>query len=364
MPALTDLKRLFAAYDGFGVLRAGTDADRRAALWLAAQASAGIEPVPLSRLVPTAAWLEVGGARLEGLPLFDAPPGAAAGTLGPAGSLAAIGWKRVPPAAASLKGQEVEALRRASPHQALVLLPEARHGSLAPLNAPNFLSPFGPPVLQLPARHAAALQAAEGTGATLRTAFDHVPAETFNVVAEFPGPPAPPLVVITPRTSWWHSVSERGGGILAWVAALHAVRTAPRRRPALFVATGAHELGHLGLAALFDARPALADAALWLHLGANLGAAGGGAITVRGNANPWPDRAIALLRDAGGSAQRGQGAGGEAHDVMQRGGKFVSLIGANPLFHAPEDRWPDAVDLAEAARIAQVAARLAVEAVG
>ena len=360
MPALTDLGRLFAAYDGLGVLRAGTDADRRAALWLAAQANAGIEPVPLSRLVPTAAWLEVAGRRLEGLPLFDAPPGHASGRLGAAGSVAAIGWKQVPPAAASLKGQEVEALRRASPHQALVLLPEARHGSLAPLNAPNFLSPFGPPVLQLPARHAAALQAAEGTGATLRTAFDHVPAETFNVVAEFPGPPAPPLVVITPRTSWWHSVSERGGGILAWLAALHAVRVAPRRRPALFVATGAHELGHLGLSALFAARPALADAALWLHLGANLGAAGGGAVAVRGNADPWPELAVALL----GNARRGEGAGGEAHDVMQRGGRFVSLIGANPLFHAPEDRWPDAVDLAEAARIAQVAARLAVEAVG
>lgn len=349
------------------MLRAGTGADGRAAAWLAAQCNATLEPVPFSRLVPGEAWIEAGGQRLHGLPLFDAPIGEAAGELGAAGGPAAIGWREVEPAGASLKGQEVETLRRASRHAGLVLVTMSRHGSLAPLNAPNFLEPFGPPVLQLAGRAAAALRAADGQAARLRVGARREQAATHNVVAELPGPPAAPLVVITPRTSWWHSVAERAGGICAWLAALRAVRTTPRAKPALFVATGAHELGHLGLAALFAARPALADAALWLHLGANLGAAGDGGVTIRSNVPGLAERAAGMLRAAGhgpGAVMVGQGAGGEAHDVMRRGGKFVSLIGSNPLFHAPEDRWPESVHVDAVARVATVAARLAVEAVG
>lgn len=348
------------------MLRAGTDADRAAATWLAAQCNGMPEPVPFRRLVPGAAWLQIGGQRLAGLPLFDAPPGEVEGGLGHAGGGAAIGWLEVEPAAASLKGQAVEALRRSGGHAGLVLVTASRHGSLAPLNAPNFLAPFGPPVLQLPGGMAGLLRAAEGGGARLHVAAAHEPATTFNVVVALPGPPTPPLVVITPRTSWWTSVAERGGGIVAWLAALDAVRVAPRAGPALFVATGGHELGHLGLSSLFAARPQLSEAALWLHLGANLGAAGLGTTIIRSNVAGLGGHAASLLREAGqpeSSIAIGHGAGGEAHDVMQRGGRFVSLIGTNPLFHAPEDRWPEAVDPPAVARIAAAAARLAVAAV-
>jgi hypothetical protein len=222
-------------------------------------------------------------------------------------------------------------------------------------------------VLQVPGSATPSVHGVEGRRAVLRVAARREAAATYNLVVALPGPPAPPLVVITPRTSWWTSVSERGGGLCAWLSALEAVRAAPRARPALFVATGAHELGHLGLNALFRDRPDLVNAALWLHLGANLGAAGDTRITIRANVDGAAERAASLLRDAGHLPDAvivGEGAGGEAHDVMQRGGRFVSLIGANTLFHAPEDRMPHAVDLAAVARIAGVAARLAVQAAG
>jgi hypothetical protein len=361
------IARWLAAYDGLGVLRAGTDADRAAALWLAAQSGGMPEVVPFRRLVPGEARLEVASTRIEGLPLFDAPFGDVEGELGISDTGTAIGWTEVDPAAASLKGQAVEQLRRASAHAGLVLVTRSRHGSLAPLNAPNFTNPFGPPVLQVPGATAPILRGASGQRAVLRSTGSHEAAATYNVIVTLPGPPAPPLVVITPRTSWWTCVSERGGGICAWLSALEAVRAAPRARPALFVATGAHELGHLGLAALFQARPALADAAQWLHLGANLGAAGDTSTIVRSNVDGQAEHTAQKLRDAGQpqeTVQIGQGAGGEAHDVMARGGRFVSLIGTNTLFHAPEDRWPDAVDVGAVARIAKVACRVALEAVG
>ena len=36
---------------------------------------------------------------------------------------------------------------------------------------------------------------------------------------------------------------------------------------------------------------------------------------------------------------------GEARNIFDKGGHYLSLLGGNPLFHHPADRWPNAVDL-------------------
>jgi hypothetical protein len=36
----------------------------------------------------------------------------------------------------------------------------------------------------------------------------------------------------------------------------------------------------------------------------------------------------------------------------------VTLVGSNPLFHLPQDRWPHAVDASAVARVAAAASRL------
>ena len=36
---------------------------------------------------------------------------------------------------------------------------------------------------------------------------------------------------------------------------------------------------------------------------------------------------------------------GEARNIFDGGGEFISLLGRNRLFHHPDDRWPDAVDM-------------------
>ncbi len=51
---------------------------------------------------------------------------------------------------------------------------------------------------------------------------------------------------------------------------------------------------------------------------------------------------------------------GETRDIHRAGGRYVTLVGSNPWFHLPQDRWPHAVDLAAVERIAEAAARLAV----
>jgi hypothetical protein len=42
------------------------------------------------------------------------------------------------------------------------------------------------------------------------------------------------------------------------------------------------------------------------------------------------------------------------------GGRYVTLVGSNPLFHLPQDRWPHAVDAGIVTRIANAAARMVV----
>ena len=41
---------------------------------------------------------------------------------------------------------------------------------------------------------------------------------------------------------------------------------------------------------------------------------------------------------------------GETRDIHRAGGRYLTLVGTNSLFHLPQDRWPDAVDAAAIAR--------------
>src|SRR4051812_7816558 len=94
-----------------------------------------------------------------------------------------------------------------------------------------------------------------------------------------------PLVVMTPRSSWWQSTAERGGGIVCWLESLRALIASPPAlsllgRPVVFTANTGHELGHLGLDDFIARRrgwdrETAACGAFWVHYGANIGATDG-----------------------------------------------------------------------------------------
>ncbi|MGA8399416.1 MAG: hypothetical protein WB697_05975, partial [Stellaceae bacterium] len=50
---------------------------------------------------------------------------------------------------------------------------------------------------------------------------------------------------------------------------------------------------------------------------------------------------------------------GETRDIHRAGGRYLTLVGTNRLFHLPQDRWPDAVDVPAVARIAAASAQMA-----
>jgi hypothetical protein len=105
------------------------------------------------------------------------------------------------------------------------------------------------------------------------------PAYARNIVFTIPGrDPIPrPFVVMTPRSSWWQSTAERGGGLVCWLETLRALVAAPPACDTVFTANSGHELGHLGLDDFSARRPGWErpGGATWVHYGANIGAVGG-----------------------------------------------------------------------------------------
>jgi hypothetical protein len=160
---------------------------------------------------------------------------------------------------------------------------------------------------------------------------------------------------MTPRSGWYTCASERGGGIACWLELMRTLRYAQPTRDVLFVASSGHELGHLGIDVFVKNRPGIVSTAIgWIHLGASIGAATGSGNTIQAS----DDQFEALLSHAITLVDltivrrnpRGTVPGGEAEVVHRGGGRYVSVIGSNALFHNPDDRGPRTVELGAISR--------------
>jgi hypothetical protein len=203
--------------------------------------------------------------------------------------------------------------------------------------------------------------------ARLVTYSQRTNATARNVVVTLPGRNAslPPLVVMTPRSSWWQSTSERGGGLVCWLETLRTLLAEPPDRPVILTANSGHELGHLGLDDFIARRSGWdrPDGATWVHYGANIGASGN-RLSILSASEDLRTLTQAALIKAGQPphtmAPITQVPSGETRDIHRAGGRYITLVGNNELFHLPQDRWPHAVDPRVIARIAGGAARLVV----
>jgi hypothetical protein len=357
------------AYSGEGHHRTATAVDRASADALLARAratgaAASLEPFDLSRVDPAAAFAQIDGRRIDGLPMFDGGftgTDGVSGRIGPMDGDQPIGWTRIAPNGEAA----LRTLRQASRHTAIIAATMGGNPGLCPVNAGWFSEPFGPPVLQVSSEHLATIEAA----ATSRLEIQVVAhatrqrAQAFNVISEIRGADSaqPPVCVMTPRSGWHANASERGGGLVCWLETMRAVVASRPRRTVRFIASSGHELGHLGLHDYLHRHPTLArEAYAWVHFGANIGTSTGDT-----GMTPSDDR----LRDASVRALAPHGldktrqseatqVAGEAATIKEAGGRFVSFIGANAWFHNPRDLWPDAVDIKAVAAFARATADL------
>ncbi len=172
--------------------------------------------------------MEVDGLRIAGVPVFDAPATGAdgvSGVLGPVGGEAPIAVAELSPQI--VYTPDYQRLRRDARHRGLVIICKGEQPGLGLLNAEQFTRPYGSPAIQLPSEAREAVFAAAAQGATARLVVDscRTPAYARNIVFTIPGrdPIRAPFVVMTPRSSWWQSTAERGGGLVCWLETLRAL---------------------------------------------------------------------------------------------------------------------------------------------
>jgi len=383
--------RVIREYELQGFHRTATEVDRRSGDWLCDQVRRiGVTPVResfgVNRIDPENGRLIVGDRRIEGLPLFDGAFTDARGLrgrLGPIDSDAEIGLVEAAPntAAAGPLGQA----RRQSRPRALVCVTRGGLPGLCPSNADFFRMPFGPPVLQVSSEESSFLNehAQRRTEIDLIASVRRTSATAFNVTATIAGrdPALLPLIVMTPRSGWYSCASERGGGMVCWLELMRTLRQSRHARDVLFVASSGHELGHLGIDAFVDRRAGIVSKSVgWIHLGANIGAATLPGIAAQASEESPERRHATPVTGQGPTIQasdeefeatlsrameamnlgiarrhpRGTVPGGEAEVVHRGGGRYLSVIGSNALFHNPADRGSAVVKLGEIARFTKV----------
>ncbi len=343
------------AWDSHGPHRTGTECDDAGALWLAREAeilgaTVTFETWTLDRIDPIDCWLKTEAGRIEGVPVFDSPSTGPEGVAGPIAVVPLSPW--------SVYTEEYRALRRETGHSGLVIVCQGAEPGLALLNAEQFRHPHG-----CPAIHVA--HAPQSVPSRLVSHYRRIATTAKNVVIHIPGRDRarPPVVAMTPRSSWWHSTSERGGGLVCWLETLRALRMDPPVCDVVMTANSGHELDHLGLDAFLARRPGWdgPDGAIWVHFGANIGATGG-QLSIQSSDLDLRTAMQRALTAAGQPpdtiAPRHQVPNGETRDIHKNGGRYVTLVGTNPLFHLPRDRWPHAVAVRAIDRISAGAAAM------
>ena len=368
--------QLLQEYDRQGIHRTGTKADEFSAHWLAAHAqrlgsTVTLESFALERVDPQACFLEASGKRIAGVPIFDASFTDAAGLrgrLGALGSDAEIAWIELPPSAEY--GESYEPTRRHSQHKAIVVISKGARPGLCLINAPEFLQPYGAPLLQVSSEDGEWVrqQAQAQTHVHFVAQVRRTRTQAQNVVAIIKGTDAKlaPLVVMTPRSGWWHATSERGGGLVCWLEVLRALAASRPPRTAYFLSSSGHELGHLGLKNFMERHPALvSNAHAWLHFGANIGAIGA-PNRIQASSDELEALAVTTLTQMGvtvnDKGKRGVIPFGEAGNIHRGGGRYLSLLcPGSTLFHHPADRWPAAVNKQAVAQYATVFAQIALQ---
>ncbi len=358
------------AFDNIADHRTASDGDLATSHWLiAACADEGVQAnlleYPFARRTVTHASITLpDGREIEGLPLFDSPDTSSRGISGSAvapGASGTVGVCRFAPQDGHPLTRILHGARSNTQHQVIVAISAADDvvPGLAVLNAEHYGAPFGPPVLQIASHYGRdiddAISANKPLTVRIESRWESVNATNVDLTIHGRDPSAAPIVIMTPKSGWWTCTSERGGGIAVWLACMRRFSGEPPRRTVHFTANSGHELGHLGMRRYLSSHQnLLREAQFWVHLGANFA-------SLESRLLLQADHADRLALLAGALARHGMsnhdvlpdGARpfGEARDIHDGHGRYLSLLGSNRWFHHPDDRLHSSVDVGRIAGI-------------
>lgn len=348
-------------YSAQGNHRTATEVDNLSGQWLADRITqmgvdATLHPFSINQVKVVSAQLHWSGGVIEGVPAYDCNYTDGEGLQGSMGELmssADIGV--IMSAARGPVPESIRAARMSGAHKAIVVVTDdsmPAQGTTV-INADNFTDPFGPPVLHIPHYAWPELKQAvdAGAGARVVAHCDRAPSTAVNIEARIKGSNSElsPMVIMTPRSGWWRCASERGGGIALFLEMMRAISLSNPQRDVYFTANSGHELGHLGLDHFVHNNPGLVENAhMWIHLGANF-AARGATIFLQYSSEVNRTLTHKYLNQYGiepaTETPISERPRGEARNIYDGSGEFISLLAGNPLFHHPDDIWPNAIDM-------------------
>ncbi|MDE1928589.1 MAG: hypothetical protein KGI36_15535 [Burkholderiales bacterium] len=360
-------------YADFGVHRYGTPGEQAAQAWIARElAAAGFkverQPLRMKRqLVTPGGTLTLDGKTYPAFPHWW-PPAALGHFVLEAPlkpdreSAGALAWLRLPyERGAYLNAERKRRILAVAAYRprAILLTIDNPAGSIFTYNVTQEDARWPVPVIVVPARLAAALEAARDRGSVVKvdlSATDEHDVRGYNVIGRIDRGAARTVVVSTPVSSWFTSSCERGPGIALFLALARHVAATRHDVNYVFVATVGHEIGHGGMEAfLRDQAPPPARTRAWLHLGASLGCYGWKHDVATGTWTRLPDADPALravlaspsmqapvaAAFAGVAALRmfgDQAAVGELRNVRAAGyANYFGMAGLHRYFHTPED---------------------------
>ncbi len=379
-------------YVDLGVHRAGTTGERKTAVWLNARLqklgyTSQIDRFPISTIIDPSGRLQFAGQDISVFPQWTPPANAFGKISAPLRALsddpgpATIRFVASPVSFTASWNRALDQLAieaKAKGALALIVAIDIPSGELFVSNQhSSALLPL--PVALVAKRDLPRLQSASGVQANLRLKGKPAKTHSLNVIGEKQvqsqgqsqgGSQGKRIVISTPLTGWFACGAERGPGIALWLRLARYLAT--QNVPVTMLGTGSHEIGYLGIDhALTNYGPKPDDVALWLHLGASLGATR----LDREFAFTSPQYLVGLP----GSAQAAKQAfaehlpiyvsgdaktQGEAGPIIAAGHRnFIGMSGMFPTFHTPVDLG-QAVDFAKLEQIAQAAEGLVQQVVG
>ncbi len=356
---MNDAERRIRAYEEMGIHRTGRQADNATTSWMIEELrQVGVDADRQTWRFPRVeihdASIRFGGWDIPAVPTFDSAftdHHGLSGTLRTDNGPGIVVWEFGPDdqermAAGIYSSFE---LARQDGANGIVLVMGDPDGHPVLRNAERPLDPIELPVLQVAPMDAGPLLDAVGSEITIVNDGGRVDAPADNVIGTIPGtdPDAAPVVVMTPKSGWYTCAAERGGGVAIWLEMAGRIAANPGRRPLNLVASSGHELHHLGLDHYIQQ---LGDAAhnvhAWMHLGASIGSRNGQPGYAASDDELYGVATDAL--NAHGLKRRpfpvGNAGYGEARNIGEINGRFVSLLGGHPYFHSPQDTYDRCVN--------------------
>ncbi|MXX32721.1 MAG: hypothetical protein F4Z51_10980 [Chloroflexi bacterium] len=370
---MNDAERRIRAYEEMGIHRTGREADHTTTWWMMEELrQVGVEADWQTWRFPRVeihdASIRFGGWDIPAVPTYDCAftdHRGVSGVLRRDHGPGIVVWEfahddQERMAAGIYSSFE---LARQDGAEGVILVMGDPDGEIVLRNAERPLDPIELPVLQVAPNHAGPLLDAVGSEITMIVDGGRVDAPADNVVAGIPGadPDAEPVVLMTPKSGWFTCAAERGGGIAVWLEVAGRIAANPGRRALNLVASSGHELHHLGLDHYISE---LGDDAhrvhAWMHLGASIGSRNGQARFAASDEELF-EVARQALSDLGIEREAfpvGNSGFGEARNIGEIGGRFVSFLGGHPYFHSPQDVYDRCIDPESLARHTDAAERI------